>query len=326
MKLRMLLVATAALVLSACSVQGGSGDKSEADYPAEPVEFTVPQDPGGSTDLITRALAKSLEKPLGEKAVVVNKPGANGKIAGKDVFGSEADGYRVAVMPQSLFSIGPLMLDDPDAIELTDMTFIKGLAVEDYVLVVPAASPHKSVKDLTGKGDIKYGTTGPGTGSQLAQTLLFGAADVKATAVPFDGGAPTVTAALGGKVDAAAVHIAEAYKHVEAGKLRALAVFSAERHVAFPDVPTAKESGYDVVVDQRRFVAGPAGIPAEVRERLATAIDKAVQTPEYTELLETGYITKWDADGDAVGAQLDESRKRFDELAKQHNIDLKTEQ
>ncbi|NGO78538.1 hypothetical protein G6045_23200 [Streptomyces sp. YC504] len=96
--------------------------------------------------------------------------------------------------------------------------------VEGYVLVVPAASPHKSVKDLTGKGDIK--------------------------------------------VDAAAVHIAEAYKRVEAGKLRALAAFPAERHVAFPDMPTAKESGYDVVVDQRRFVAGPAGIPADVRGKL----------------------------------------------------------
>ncbi|MFF5264325.1 tripartite tricarboxylate transporter substrate binding protein [Actinomadura viridis] len=326
MRIGVLLAAAAlAASASACSVKGGGADADSSGYPAKPVEFTAPQEPGGSTDLLTRALTKNLEKPLGAKAVVVNKPGANGKIAGKDVFSGKPDGYRVAVMPQSLFAVGPLMIDDPDAIKVEDMTLVKGLAVEDYVLVVPGASPHRTLKDLLGAGDLKYGTTGAGTGSQLSQTLLFGLAKVKTAPVPFDGGAPTVTAVLGRKVDVAAVHVAEAYKQVQAGKLRALAVFSDRRHVALPDVPTAKESGYPVLVDQRRFVAAPPGLPADVRDKLAAAIDKAAASPEYLQLLKTSHIVPWNAGGEQVAAQLNESRQRFTTMARDLGIDLKAQ-
>jgi tripartite-type tricarboxylate transporter receptor subunit TctC len=315
----------AVIALTACSVKGG-GAGDGAVYPSKAVEFTVPTEPGGSTDLVTRALAKSIEKPLGKPAVVVNKPGANGKIAGKDVFSSKPDGYRVAVMPQSLFAIGPLMVQDPDAIKLEDMTFVKGLAVEDYALVVPASSPYKTVKDILAADDIKYGTTGAGTGSQLSQALLFGVAKVKATPVPFDGGAPTITAVLGGKVDAASVQIAEAAKHVQSGKLRALAVFGSKRVEAMPDVPTATESGYDVVVDQRRFVAGPAGLPADVRDKLAGAIDKAIATPEYGDLLKSNYIGRWEVGGDEVKTQLTKAQGEFAALTKKLGIDLTGQQ
>jgi tripartite-type tricarboxylate transporter receptor subunit TctC len=321
-----LAAVTVTVAASACSVQGGSADKTASGYPTKPVEFTVPQDPGGSTDLLTRALAKNIDGPLGQKAVVVNKPGANGKIAGKDVFGSRPDGYRVAVMPQSLFAIGPLMLDDPDAIQLKDMTLVRGLAVEDYVLVVPASSEHRTLKDLLGADGLKYGTTGPGTGSQLSQALLFGTAKVKASPVPFDGGAPTVTAVLGGKVDVASVQISEGFKHVQAGKMRALAVFSEKRHEALPDVPTAKESGYQVLVDQRRFVAAPAGLPTDVRDKLGAAIDKAVASPDYLRLLKASYIVPWNANGEQAAAQVNESLKRFSDMSRQLGIDLKAQQ
>ncbi|MCG5211710.1 tripartite tricarboxylate transporter substrate binding protein [Streptosporangium sp. KLBMP 9127] len=315
------LLAAVALTASACSVQGGSAGDGAA-FPSKAVEFTVPTEPGGSTDLVTRALAKSIEEPLGAQAVVVNKPGANGKIAGKDVFNSKPDGYRIAVMPQSLFAIGPLMVEDPDAIKLEDMTFIKGLAVEDYVLVVPASSKYKTLKDLVAAGDVKYGTTGAGTGSQLSQALLFGSAKMDSTPVPFDGGGPTLTAVMGSKVDVASVQIAEAAKQVEAGKLRALVVFSGKRLEAFPDVPTATEAGYGVVVDQRRFVAGPAGMPNDVRDKLAASIDKAVASSEYGDLLKNNYIGRWDVSGDEVAAQLTKSQETFKALIAKLGIDL----
>lgn len=313
--------AAAAVTLTACAVQGGDSVEG-GDYPQRTVEFTVPYEPGGSTDLIARVLAKSLEAPLGAQTIVVNKPGANGKIAGKDVFSSKPDGYRVAVMPQSLFAVGPLVLDDPDAIQLDDMTFIKGLTVEDYVMVVPSDSPIKSVEDLKQDGNVKYGTAGAGTGGQLSQALLLGLQKVKGAPVPFDGAGPLLTAVLGGKVDTGALHIGEAYKQVEAGALRPLAVFSEERHDALPTVPTAKELGYDVLVDQRKFVVGPAGIPDEVRDTLAAAIDKSVQSPEYTDALDTNYIGSWDADGDAVGEQLRTTRDQLKAMTKRLGIDL----
>ncbi|MFG2007426.1 Bug family tripartite tricarboxylate transporter substrate binding protein [Spirillospora sp. NPDC048911] len=317
-----LLAGAATLALSACSVQGGSSGGGSGDYPSRAVEFTVPSDPGGSTDLITRALAKSIEKPLGQKGVVVNKPGANGKIAGKDVFSSKPDGYRVAVMPQSLFAIGPLVVKDPGAIKLEDMTFVKGLTVEDYVMVVPADSKYKTVKDILAAGKVRYGTSGAGTGNQLAQALLFGKAKVNATAIPFDGGGPQLTAVLGHKVDVGTVHVAEAYKQIEAGKLRPLVAFSAKRLEALPNVPTATESGYDIVVDQRRFVAAPAALPTDVRDKLVAAIDKAVASPEYTQLLKQNYIGRWDVNGDQVSQQLTKSRDNFTNLTRTLGINL----
>ncbi|MEU6642314.1 tripartite tricarboxylate transporter substrate binding protein [Saccharomonospora sp. NPDC046836] len=321
------LLAAAALALSACSVQGGSsGGDGGGEYPSRAVEFVVPTDPGGSTDLITRALAKSLEEPLGTQIAVVNKPGANGKIAGKDVFSSEPDGYRLAAMPQSLFAIGPLVLDDPDAIQLDDMTFVKGLTREDYVMVVPADSRFRTIDDVLAADRVTYGTSGAGTGNQLAQALLFGSADVAATAVPFDGGGPQLTAVLGGKVDVGSVHVAEAIKQIESGALRPLLAFSAERLEALPEVQTATEIGYDVVVDQRRFVAAPAGLPDDVREALVTAIDEATKSEEYGELLQNNYITRWDVDGAAVADQLRESSERFATMTKELGIDLKGRQ
>ncbi|GAA4064193.1 tripartite tricarboxylate transporter substrate binding protein [Actinomadura miaoliensis] len=316
-------LALAVTALPACSVEGGGSSGGDGgDYPSRAVEFTVPTEPGGSTDTITRALAKSIEKPLGAQAVVVNKPGANGKIAGKDVFSGKPDGYRVAVMPQSLFAIGPLMVKDPDAVKLEDMTFVKGLTVEDFVLVVPKDSKARTLKDLVESGDVRYGTTGAGTGSQLAQALLFGLAKVRATAVPFDGGAPLASALLGRKVDAGALHPADAVKHIEAGNLRPLAVFGSRRSQALPDVPTATESGYKIVVDQRRFVAAPAGLPAAVRDKLAEAIDRAVASPEYGQVLQRNHIGRWDAGGDEVGRQLTKSRDDFAAMTKTLGIDL----
>lgn len=317
-------LATAVLAAQACSVQGVATD-DDADYPTEAVELTVPSSPGGSTDLIARALAQDLEDPLDTTINVVNKEGANGKIAAQDVFSSDPDGYRLTLMMQSLFSVTPLVLDDPDAVELEDMTFIKGISVEDYVLVVPEDSEYETIEDLLEADGITYATSGAGTGGQLSQAALFGLAEVDAEDVPFDGGAPAMTAVLGGQVDAGAAHTAEVVGQVEAGEMRPLLTFAEERLEAFPEVPTATEIGHDIVVDQRRFVAAPAGLPDEVRDTLVDAIDEAVASEEYGQTLEQNYIGRWEVDGDEVGEQLTSSLERYTELVDDLGLDLSDE-
>jgi len=313
---------SSAVLAAGCTVYGGTNGSGTGEFPNRPIEFTVPTEPGGSSDLVTRALARSTEEHLGGTTIVVNKPGANGKVAGNSVFRSQPDGHRIAVMPQSLFSIGPLVVDDPEPIELDDMSFIRGLTIEDYVLVVPTSSEHESLDDLLGQKRLTFGTSGPGTGGQLAQALLFSIADVDAADIPFDGGGPTLTAVLGGQVDVAALHPAEVMPQIEAGDLRPLAVFSDQRLDALPDTPTVTESGYDVVVDQRRFLAAPAGLPKELVERLGEATDKATGSDEYEGILRRNYIREWNAPPEEVGDELAESRKRFTELADHHGVEL----
>lgn len=313
---------SSAVLAAGCTVYGGTNGSGTGEFPNRPIEFTVPTEPGGSSDLVTRALARSTEQHLGETTIVVNKPGANGKVAGNSVFRSQPDGHRIAVMPQSLFSIGPLVVDDPEPIGLDDMSFIRGLTIEDYVLVVADTSDHQNLDDLLAADRLNYGTSGAGTGGQLAQDLLFSIADVDAAAIPFDGGGPTLTAVLGGQVDVAALHPAEVMPQISAGDLRPLAVFSDRRLDALPDTPTVVESGYDVVVDQRRFLAAPAGVPDHLVERLGTATDKATAEGEYESVLRRNYIREWNARPDEVGQELSESRQRFADLADEHGVDL----
>ncbi|OLT43243.1 hypothetical protein BJF85_03855 [Saccharomonospora sp. CUA-673] len=315
-------LACSALVTAGCTVHGGANGGGTGEFPNRPVEFTVPTEPGGSSDLITRALAQSTEEHLGGTSIVVNKPGANGKVAGNAVFRSQADGHRVAVMPQSLFAIGPLAIDDPEPIELDDMSFVRGLTIEDYVLVVPAASEYDTLEELLAEDRLAFGNSGAGTGGQLAQELLFSIAEVNAADIPFDGGGPTLTAVLGGQIDVAALHPAEVMPQIEAGDLKPLAVFSEERLDALADTPTAVESGYDVVVDQRRFLAGPAGLPDELVDRLGEATDKATRNAEYRNILRSNYIREWNAEPDEVGDQLAESSRRFEDLTEAYRVEL----
>ncbi|MEJ3658422.1 tripartite tricarboxylate transporter substrate binding protein [Actinomycetes bacterium KLBMP 9759] len=318
------LLAGAALVLTACGgVQGGSAARDAAGFPTKPVELTVPSSAGGSSDSIGRAVALALEKPLGQNVTVVNKPGANGAVGGKEVLGSTPDGHRLVMLFKSLMSITPLAVDDPDAIRFDQMSVVAPLTVEDYVLVVPAASPHRTVADLIGTGRISYGTTGAGTGSQLAQALLFGAAKVEATDVPFDGGNPTITALLGSQVDAAVIQIAEAAPQVDAGMLRPLAVFSEARIPFLKDVPTAKELGYDVVVDQRRFLAAPAGLAPEALAKLQGAVAAAQRDPQYAEFLERSYISPWNASAEQVVPHLEEAKKHYADVIAASGITFK---
>jgi tripartite-type tricarboxylate transporter receptor subunit TctC len=313
-----------ALGLAACGVENGSGDSSgdAADYPSKEVEFVAPMAPGGGTDLAARALAKAAEKPFGQPVVVVNKEGGNGAVGGKDVLSSPPDGYRMVLLPQSLLAIGPLFEDDAGAIQLDDMSYVAALTVEDYVLTVAAASSVRTLKDLLKQPSVTFGTTGAGTGSQLAQALLFAKADVKASDVPFEGGSSLVTALLGEQVDAGANQVVEAAPQIKAGKLRPLAVFSAERIPSLPDIKTAKEQGYDIVVNQRRWMAAPKDVPKEILESMRTSVEEAKHDPGYLKFLKDNYVQSWDTPPDQVQGEIEAARRQYADLVKRLDVDL----
>ena len=318
--------AVLAVGLAACGVENGSGGGSDGgggdDFPSKSIELTAPSSAGGSTDLISRALAKSAEKPFGQSVVVVNKEGANGAVGGKEVLNSKPDGYKMVLLPQSLFAIGPLLEQESGAIDLADMSYVAGLTVEDYVMTVPASSKVKSLDDLVKTAPLTFGTTGAGTGSQLAQALLFASAKAKATDVPFDGGAELITALLGKQVDVGTNQIAEAASQIKAGKLRPIAVFADQRIESLPDVKTAKEQGFDIVVNQRRWISAPKDVPKDVLASLRKNVATAAQDPAFKQFLKDNYISAWDIEPDQVKTAVEAARTQYADLAKQFGVEL----
>lgn len=307
------------LVLTGCGgVQTTGGDS--ADYPTQAVNLTAPSSPGGSTDLISRALASSMEEPLGESVVVENKEGANTAVGTKEVLNSDPDGYSTVLAAESLFAITPLFVDDPSAITMEDMTVVAPVSEEEYILVVNADSGISTLEELMEKESINYATSGVGTGGQFGQAALFSLADKQATDVPFDGGSAAVTALQGGHVDATATQLAEVKGQIDSGALVPVAVFSDERSQYFPDVPTVEEAGYDVNVQQRRWVAVPTGTPEDVVSTLRESIETAKDSPEFQDFLETNLIGEWDAEPSEVTTTVEEDKETYAQLAEEYGI------
>lgn len=312
------------LALTACggNVAGGSvADTSK--YPSGPVTLTVGQAAGGSTDLIARALAEGAAETLGSPMPVVNKPGANGALATKEVAGKPADGQELVLLTASLITITPLAVSADEAVNIDDLDIIAGLSQDDYVLVASTASGFKSFKDVTDAGrNVTFGTTGVGTGSQLAQTVLFKQANVQGTDVPFDSGKPALTAVLGNQVELATIQLGEAKAQIDAGKVTPLLVFSEERNSFLPDVPSAKEAGYDVPVAQYRAVAAPKGTPREVKDKLLASFQETFKTDAYKEFNEKNMLTPKEISGEEVVTEWKGYAAKYKELVEKYSISL----
>lgn len=318
-----------ALTLSACgSNLGDSGDDEGADFPGgDPITVYVGQDPGGSTDLIARALAEGAKDDLGVPITVENKPGANGAVAAQELAGKKPDGHTLMVFNGSLAYITPLAVPEDEAVDIADYEIVTGVSQDDYVLVSAKSSGLATIDDLKNAGrPLKYGTTGVGTGSQLSQALLFAQTGIKATAVPFDGGSPTLTAVLGGQVDVGSIQLGEAVEQIEAGKLTPIVTFAEKRPSYLPDTPTAVEEGYDVPVQQSRAVFAPKGTPAKVIDRLVAAFGKAFDSDAYKKFNKDNQLTPNEVDGDELRKQWTSSLDSYRQVVEEHNINLGEEQ
>jgi tripartite-type tricarboxylate transporter receptor subunit TctC len=292
-------------------------------HPAGNDNLSVGQAAGGSTDLIARALAEGASKALGKPMPVVNKPGANGALATKEVAGKPADGQELVLLNASLITITPLAVSADEAVNIDDLDVIAGLSQDDYVLVASTQSGFKTFKDVTDAGrNVTFGTTGVGTGSQLAQTVLFKQADVKGTDIPFDSGKPALTAVLGNQVELATVQLGEAMPQIQAGKVAPLLVFSEERNSFLPDTPSAKEAGYDGPVAQYRAVAAPKGTPQNVKDKLFAAFQETFKTEAYQEFNKKNMLTPKEISGEEVVTEWKGYAAKYKELVDKYDISL----
>jgi tripartite-type tricarboxylate transporter receptor subunit TctC len=319
--------AAAAVALTACSgvqtsTEGGKG----GDWPSGSVEMYVGASAGGSSDLISRAVSKGLGDDLGASFPVINREGANGALAAAEVAKAKPDGAVIAIQNASLFTITPLAVAENEVTNLDDFDVVQGVSRDDYVLVTNPASGYKSLKDLEAATRVvRYGTTGVGTGAQLAAALLFKNTNVESQDVPFDGGAPALAAVLGNQVDVASIQVGEAIENIQAGKLTPLAVFGPDRIEYLPNVPTAKEQGLDVEVTQYRFMTTPKGTPQDVKDKLVEGMKATFETEEYKSFNKQNSLTPMELSGDEVKTQLQADQKRYADLVKQYGINLRDE-
>jgi len=281
-------VRTIAVALAATAIPFAAPAYAQA-WPSKPITYVVPFPPGGTTDVLARIIAQKLGPALGTTIVIENKPGAGGNVGSEFVAKAAPDGYTIMGGTISSHSINvslyPKLPHDP----VKSFAPITLIGSNPNILVVNAASPFRSLQDITAAlkakpGSLSYASAGNGTSQHLSAELYKFMAGVDMVHIPYKGSGPAIQDVMGGQVPMMFDTSVVAGPHIESGRLRALAVTSAKRSAAFPNVPTVAEQGvpgYDVVSWQGVFA--PAGTPQPIIDRLYTEIAKILKEPEVQE-------------------------------------------
>jgi tripartite-type tricarboxylate transporter receptor subunit TctC len=265
-------------------------------WPDKPVTLVVPFPPGGSTDLIARTLAPKLQEKFGGTFIVDNKAGATGTIGTGFVARAPADGHTLLVSSLGPFVIAPHLLSKVPYDALKDLDPISVAVQAPNVLVVPANSPHKTMAQVlafakANPDKMTFASSGNGSSDHLTAELFWLQTGTTGVHVPYKGGGPVMTDLLGGQVDASFMNLNTAMPQILAGKLRALSITSAKRSPLLPAVPTLEELGIkDAIVYSWQAIAGPRGLPNDLKVKLHAAILAALNDPQVKpKLLELGF-------------------------------------
>lgn len=262
-----------------------TGTVSAQTYPSRPIQLIVPFSAGGPTDAYARLIGKSLGDALGQPVIVDNRPGATGLIGSKAVKDAPPDGYTLLYTSNSAHIIGPLLRKPQSFDPVADFTPITEPLRYPMYLLTSTKLPAKSFKEFialakTRPGKLSYASVGTGSGNHLACELMNQAAGIQALHVPYKGAAQTVTALMSGEVDFMCDSVGNSQPMVKAGKMNGLALTSAKRLPAVPNIPTMTEQGVPVEAYIWHGIFGPKGLPVDVRNKLAVAIRSVMSRPE----------------------------------------------
>ncbi|MSQ53648.1 MAG: tripartite tricarboxylate transporter substrate binding protein [Betaproteobacteria bacterium] len=275
-----LLVLTLSFSVSMATAQGG--------YPSQPIKLLVGFPPGGSTDILARALANEARTALNQEVVVITRAGASGAISVGEVVAAKPDGYTLGINPSSAFTLGFHFMDiRPDFLDVIDPLMM--VARQRVGTVVKGDSPHKTLKEFIefarrNPGKASIGVPGIGTSVEVFARALLHAAKVDAIVVPFKGDSGVNTALLGGQIVAGGLSAAGFAQQVQNGTLRAIASHESDRFDFAPDVPTLEEMGYGLRGKSIQFLYGPKGLPPAIAQRLINVFTQASRTPLFIDI------------------------------------------
>lgn len=265
-------------------------------WPAKPVTLLVPFPPGGSSDAIARMLGAQLQQKLGGSFVVDNRGGAGGTIGTAAVKRAAPDGYTLLVSSLGPLVIGPHLMKNTGYDATKDLDYISVAVQAPNVLVVPAASPHKTLAEVLAflkahPEKMSFASSGNGSSDHITAELFWQLTGTSGLHIPYKGGGAVMTDLLGNQVDASFMNINTALPQIKAGKLRALAITSAKRSPVLPDVPTTDELNIKgLQVYSWQAVAAPKGLPADIKAKLHGGIVAALNAPDVKpKLLEQGF-------------------------------------
>ncbi|HSS71576.1 MAG TPA: tripartite tricarboxylate transporter substrate binding protein [Casimicrobiaceae bacterium] len=282
-RIRQCILLGALVAISACA--------SAQTYPSKPVRLVVPYPPGGTTDILARDVGQRLTEALGQPVVIDNRPGAAGNIGSEMVAKAAPDGYTLLMGTVNTHAINAGLYSKLPYDHIKDFAPVILVARVSNVLEVNPSLPVYSVADLIKlakekPGQLNFASSGSGTSIHMSGELFKTMAGVDMVHVPYKGSAPAVSDLVGGQVQLMFDNLPSSLAQIKAGKLRAIAVTSAQRAPALPDIPTIAESGLPGFEATSWFgVLAPAGTPPAVVSRLNAEIDKWVQSPGGKEML-----------------------------------------
>jgi tripartite-type tricarboxylate transporter receptor subunit TctC len=280
-----------------CSLLALAGAAQAQDYPSRPIHLIVPYPPGGSSDNVARVVAERLSRHLGQPIVVDNRGGAAGTLGAQAAQAAKPDGYTLLMAPTAVFVITPHLRKVPyDPFGFVPVGLV---ATAPSIAVVQKDSPYKTMGDLIAAakkqpGKLSFGSAGPGSITQLYGEMLKQSAGIDILHVPFKGSADAMTAVLGKQVDLIIDPVA--LGQARAGAVRPIAIFGERRIPELPDVPTIKESGYDIDLPSWFGLFAPKGTPPAITSKVSAELAKTLRTPEVEQkLLKVNLPPTWTA-------------------------------
>jgi tripartite-type tricarboxylate transporter receptor subunit TctC len=312
----------AALIVALAGIAMTSGAEAQS-YPAKPVKIIVPYPPGGTSDILARAVGQKLTEQWGQPVIVENKPGATGNIGADFVAKSPADGYTVLLADIGSLAIAPSVVTSLPFDPVKDFTPIVMVAYSPHLLVVHPSVPAKDAKELIALAKAKpdslnFAVSGLGGANHLAGIDFEQRAKIKWAYIPYKGGSQALTDMVGGQAQVMFNGMLATYPFVKDGKLKALAISSAKRFPAVPDIPTVAESGMPgFETGSWQGIVAAAGTPPEIVKKMHATVMSILSTPDMKDRLDKAGAEVRAMSPEQFGAFIKAEKERWAKVVKE---------